>query len=70
MGWRFGGGRKERKWRGFKRDFLKWVLRMEWGTPGYMVREELQREKFRVRAGKRTWGFKKRLEEGRGSSIA
>lgn len=35
-----------------------------------MVRKELQREKLRVRADKRTWGFKKRLEEGRGSSIA
>lgn len=43
---------------------------MEWGTPEYMVREELQTEKLRCRTGKRAWGFKKRLEEGRGSTIA
>ncbi|KAL6424929.1 hypothetical protein ACFW04_010064 [Cataglyphis niger] len=50
--------------------YLKWVLGVEWGTPGYMVREELQREKLRWRAGRRAWGFEKRLEEGRGSGIA
>lgn len=26
--------------------YLRWVLGVEWGIPGYMVREELQREKF------------------------
>ncbi|KAL6430596.1 hypothetical protein ACFW04_006887 [Cataglyphis niger] len=31
--------------------YLRWVLGVEWGTPGYMVREELQREKLRGRAG-------------------
>lgn len=40
------------------------------GTPGYMVREEWQRGKLRERAGGRTWGFERRLEEGRGSEIA
>ncbi|KMQ91571.1 hypothetical protein RF55_8544 [Lasius niger] len=34
------------------------------------VREELQRDKLRGRAGKKAWGFEKRLEEGRGSEIA
>ncbi|KAL6433515.1 hypothetical protein ACFW04_006545 [Cataglyphis niger] len=48
----------------------RWVLGVEWGTPGYMVREELQREKLRGRSGRRAWGFEKRLEEGRGSGIA
>ncbi|KMQ90926.1 hypothetical protein RF55_9258, partial [Lasius niger] len=43
---------------------------MNWGTPGYMVREELQSDKLRGRAGKRAWGFEKRLEEGRRSEIA
>ena len=43
---------------------------MEWNTPGYMVREEWQRGKMRERAGRRAWGFEKRLEEGKGSSLA
>ncbi|KAL6418655.1 hypothetical protein ACFW04_011931 [Cataglyphis niger] len=49
--------------------YLRWVLGVKWGTPGYMVKE-LQREKLRGRAGRRAWGFEKRLEEGRGSGIA
>ncbi|KAL6421353.1 hypothetical protein ACFW04_014690 [Cataglyphis niger] len=39
--------------------YLRWVLGMEWGTPGYMVREELQRKKLRGRAGKRPWSSRK-----------
>src|SRR5436190_12995035 len=45
--------------------FLRWVLGVEWGTPGYLVREELQRGKMRERAGRRAWGYERRLEEGR-----
>lgn len=40
---------------------------VEGRTPGYLVREELQREKLRGRAGKRAWKFEERLEEGKGS---
>src|SRR5580765_4268653 len=50
--------------------YLRWVLGVDWGTPGYMIREELQRDKLRGRAGKRAWGFERRLEEGKGSEIA
>jgi len=50
--------------------YLNWVLGVEAKTPRYMVREELQREKLRSRAGRRAWGFEKRLEEGRGSALA
>lgn len=50
--------------------YLRWLLGVGRWTPGYLLREELQREKLRVRAGRRTWGFERRLEEGRGSSLA
>ncbi|KAL6416429.1 hypothetical protein ACFW04_013486 [Cataglyphis niger] len=33
--------------------YLRWVFGVEWETPGYMVREELQREKLRSRTGRR-----------------
>jgi len=49
--------------------YLRWLLGMERRTPGYMVREELKRDKLRGRAGRRAWGFEKRLEEGRGGSL-
>lgn len=50
--------------------FLRWVLRVEKRTPGYMVREELLREKLCERTGRRAWEFERRFEEGRGSELA
>jgi len=35
-----------------------------------MIREELQRDKMRVSAGKRAWEFEERLAEERGSELA
>lgn len=46
------------------------MLGVDTRTPGYMVREELQREKVRVRAVMKAWGFEGRLGEGRGSELA
>jgi len=39
-------------------------------TPGYLVREELQREKLKGRAGRRAWGYEKRLEQGKDNELA
>jgi len=50
--------------------YLRWMMGVSWRTPGYMIREELQRDKLRVRAGRRAWGFEERLAEGRGSELA
>jgi len=50
--------------------YLRWLLGVGFRTPWYMVREELQREKIRGRAGRRAWGFEKRLKEGRGGVLA
>lgn len=50
--------------------YLKWVLGVEGRTPDYMVREELQREKLKSKAGRRAWGYKERLMEGRGGRLA
>lgn len=36
-----------------------------WHVPGYLLREELQRDKLRGRAGMRTWSYERKLEEGR-----
>lgn len=50
--------------------YLKWVLGVERYTPGYMVREKLQRDLLRGRAGMRAWNFEKKLEEGKGGELA
>lgn len=50
--------------------YLKWVLRMDRRTREYLVREKLQRDKLRERAGRRAWGYERRLEEEKGSELA
>lgn len=50
--------------------YLRWLLGVEWGTPGYMIREEIQRDKMRGRMGRRAWSYKKKLEEGKGGILA
>lgn len=50
--------------------YLKWILGVDWRTPGYLVREELHRDLLRRRAGQSARGFEERLERGWGSEIA
>lgn len=45
----------------------RWVLGLEGWTPGYMVREELKREKLVLRGAERAWRYEERLREGKGS---
>ena len=59
-------GWKERE---MQEKYLKWVMGVSWKVPGYLVREELIRDKLRTRAGRRAWGFEERLAEGRGSEL-
>jgi len=49
--------------------YVKWVLGVERRTPGYLVREEVQREKLKNRARRRVWNFEERLVGGGGSEI-
>lgn len=39
-------------------------------TAEYLVREELQREMLKGKAGLRVWGYEMRLEEGKGGELA
>ncbi|XP_066590796.1 golgin subfamily A member 6-like protein 25 [Prorops nasuta] len=50
--------------------YLRWVMGVDWATPGYSVREECKREKMRMRAAKRAWDFEERLREGKGNRWA
>ncbi|KAL6427150.1 hypothetical protein ACFW04_008652 [Cataglyphis niger] len=47
------GWRERKELEKLQERYLRWMLGMEWETPGYMVRENLQREKLRDRAGRR-----------------
>jgi len=49
--------------------YLRWLFGIDNRTPGYLLREEIKRYKLRERAGRRAWGFEKRLEEGKGSEL-
>jgi len=50
--------------------YMRWILGVGRYTPGYMVREEMQREKLRGRAGMRTWSYEKKLGERGGGELA
>lgn len=64
------GWKEREKMERLEESFISWVLGVERSTPGYMVREEIQREKKRGKAGRRAWNFEERLRQGRGSDIA
>lgn len=49
---------------------LKWLLGVNRMTPGYMIKEELQGEKLRTKAGRRTWRSEEILVRGRESELA
>ncbi|KMQ82134.1 hypothetical protein RF55_24051 [Lasius niger] len=49
---------------------MKWLLGVDRRTPGYMVREELKRDKLKSRAARRAWNFEKRLEQGKEGRLA
>lgn len=49
----------------------RWVLGLDWETPGSMLREELKMDKLRLRGAKRAWWkYEERLREGKGSEWA
>lgn len=54
----------------FQEKYLRWLLRVERHTRGCLIREELQREKLKDRAGMRAWGYKRKLEKGKGEILA
>jgi len=64
------GWREREEMEKLEEKYLRWILGVDSKTPWYLVREELQREKLRGRAGGRAWSFERRLEEGRGGIIA
>ncbi|EZA51890.1 hypothetical protein X777_09583 [Ooceraea biroi] len=62
--WRWG---ERRKVEAMQERYIKWILGVDWVTPGYMVKKEVKREKLRMRCARRAWRFVERLREGRGS---
>ena len=60
------GWREREKMERLQERFMKWVLGVNRCTPGYMVREEMQRGMLKGRAGMRAWVYERKLEEGQG----
>ncbi|KMQ85710.1 hypothetical protein RF55_15573 [Lasius niger] len=59
------GWKEREKIERVKEKFLRWILGVDWRTPWYMIREEMQRDKLRGRAARRASNFEKELEEGK-----
>lgn len=50
--------------------YLKWLLGVSRHTPGYLMREELQRDLLKGKVEVREWKYEKRLGEGKGGVLA
>ena len=50
--------------------YIRWVLGLEWYTPGYMIREKTKRGKLRTGAGRRALGMAERARSGKAGGIA
>nr|XP_034194835.1 uncharacterized protein LOC117611057 [Osmia lignaria] len=55
------GWNEWRETEGLPERYLRWTLGEDWCTPGYMLREELQRSKMRDKAGKLAWGYERKM---------
>ena len=64
------GWKEYKKVETLQERFLRWVTGVSWNCPGYMLREELGREKLVSKQRKRAWNFEEKLKNGRGSKIA
>jgi len=63
------GWRERERMERMQERYLRWMMGVGWRVPGYMIREELQRDKLRGRAGRRAWRFEERLAEGKRSEF-
>lgn len=64
------GWRERKEMKAVQERAIRWILGVEWRTPGYIVREEVGRGKLRIRAARRAWDFEEKLAKGKGSEIA
>ncbi|XP_051167789.1 uncharacterized protein LOC127285695 [Leptopilina boulardi] len=64
-------GWKERgKLESMHERYLRWTMGVDWNCPGYMLREELGRDKLSTRQRMRAMGIEEKFKQGRGSAIA
>ena len=47
---------------GMQERYIRWVLGVDWRSPGYMAREKVKRDKIGIRAGKRAWNYEEKLK--------
>ena len=57
------GWREREDIESFQERYIERTLRVDSRTPGYMIREEAQRDTLRTRAGKSAWKFEEKLKE-------
>ena len=63
------GWEERKEIEGIHERLIRSTLGVDWKTPGYMIREEVKRDKMRTRAGRRAWKYEEKLWKGEGSEI-
>ncbi|XP_051156194.1 uncharacterized protein LOC127278503 [Leptopilina boulardi] len=64
------GWREVEKLERMHERFLRWTMGVDENSPGYMLREELGREKLVIRQRRRAMGLEEKLKQGKGSQVA
>lgn len=66
------GWKEQGKIESIQDRYIRWILGVNWSTPGYIVREESQRDMLKGKAEQRARNFEERqtLEKGERSEIA
>jgi len=64
------GWKERREVEAMQERWIRWSLGVDWCTPGYLMKEEIKKDKFRLGAGKRAVRFEMKMDEGRGGMLA
>ena len=57
------GWKEEQGIEAVQERYVRWILGVDRHTPGYLVRDEVKREKLRIHAGQRSWRHEKEVRK-------
>ena len=63
------GWKEYQEFEGLQERYLRWILRLDKTTPGYLVREETKRSKLRIEAGLRAYKFEEKIRKSNNKYI-